>query len=107
LLLSPVYTTFYLDDEGNPQKIWINGQTGLISGKRRASMRKARKAALTILVVAVIIFLLSLLAIGASLLLPALLTIGVLALVTALVVGLGSVIPIATVCWFNQSQLPD
>jgi hypothetical protein len=106
LLLLPVHTTFYLDDEGKPQVLLINGQTGRISGTRRASLKQGQRAALTVLVVAVIIFLLSLLVSAASLLLPVLLSIGVLGLVVALVVGLGSIIPIATVWWFNQSQPP-
>ena len=105
LLLLPVHTTFYLDDDGRPQVIMINGQTGKISGKSPASMKLGQKAALTVLIVAVIIFLLSLLLSAASLLLPALLAIGVIGLVVALIVGLGSIIPIATVWWFNRSQL--
>jgi hypothetical protein len=106
LLLQPVHTTFYLDDEGKPQVIWINGQTGKISGTRRASMKQAQRAALTVLATAVVIFLLSLLGTAASLFLPVLLSIGVFGLVVALIIGLGSIIPITAVWWFNRSQLP-
>jgi len=39
-LLQPMYATYYLDDQGQPQVLLVNGQTGAIGGPRRASQRK-------------------------------------------------------------------
>jgi len=35
-----VYATYYLDDQGKPQIVLVNGQSGVIGGPRRASQRK-------------------------------------------------------------------
>jgi hypothetical protein len=45
LLLAPVYATFYLDDENKPQPILVNGQSGKLSGSRRASLDEPKKPA--------------------------------------------------------------
>ena len=39
-LLQPVYATYYHDDQGRPQILLVNGQSGAIGGPRRASQRK-------------------------------------------------------------------
>jgi hypothetical protein len=104
LLLLPLYTTYYLDDEDKPQPIMFNGQTGRIHGARRASMKRATHAAMIVLGVAVFIFVLSLLFAAASLLAPPILALAVLGLVVALLIGAGAVLPIATVWWFNRAQ---
>jgi hypothetical protein len=39
-LLQPMYATYYLDDQGQPQVVLVNGQSGAIGGPRRASQRK-------------------------------------------------------------------
>lgn len=60
LMLLPVYSTYYLDDQGAPQPVLIHGQTGQIDGARRASMRKARNTSLSILLLGILLFLLGL-----------------------------------------------
>jgi hypothetical protein len=105
LLLLPLYATFYLDDERKPQPVLIHGQTGQISGSRRASMKRGQKAALSILVTAVVIFMISLILSLAGALLPVLLILGVIGLAISLVVGLGAIYPIAAVWWFNRNQV--
>lgn len=102
LLLQPLYSTYYLDDDGNPQAVLVQGQTGNISGSRRASMKQGRRAALIILGIAALIFVLSLILSAASALMPVLLALGVLGLAIALLVGASAVLPIATVWWFNR-----
>jgi hypothetical protein len=39
-LLQPLYATYYLDDQGKPQIVLVNGQSGVVGGPRRASQRK-------------------------------------------------------------------
>jgi hypothetical protein len=39
-LLYPMYATFYTNDDGAPQMLYINGQTGQVGGKLIASQRK-------------------------------------------------------------------
>ena len=45
-LLLPIYTTYYIDDDGETQMVYIHGQTGRVVGQKRASMAQARKWAL-------------------------------------------------------------
>lgn len=56
-LLRSLYATYYLDDDGRPQPVYINGQSGYASGFRRASMKRARRWTLTIMVIALFLFL--------------------------------------------------
>jgi hypothetical protein len=104
LLLLPVYTTYYLDDEHTPRLVLIHGQSGKLNALRRASLKRAQRTAITLLVIAAVLFLLSLAISTASIFLPPALAIGVLGIVAALLVGLGALIPVATVWWFNRSQ---
>lgn len=55
LLLLPVYTSYYQDDEGCPQPLLIHGQTGKITGARIASMRRARQTSLMLLLFGLIL----------------------------------------------------
>jgi hypothetical protein len=104
LLLLPVYTTYYLDDENRPQPVLLHGQSGKISALRRASLKRARRSTITLLVVATVLFVLSLAVSAASIFVPPALAFGVLGIVAALLFGLGALIPLATVWWFNRSQ---
>jgi hypothetical protein len=61
LLLLPVYATYYLDDERAPQPVFVHGQSGAVSGSRRASVKRGQRLALILIGVAVALFLLSLL----------------------------------------------
>lgn len=104
LLLIPVLTTYYQDDNKQAELVLLHGQTGRVSGKRQASMNRAKKTALGVLLASVLFFLFSILIASASLFFPALLAIGMLGFVISLIVGLGAVVPIATVWWFNRNQ---
>jgi len=57
--LLPMYTTYYLDDEGHPQIIVVNGETGTIQGPRLASQKKGAQIALILGAVAVGLFILA------------------------------------------------
>ncbi len=61
LLLQPIYSTSYLDDQGHPQPVLINGQSGQISGVRRASTKRAARTGRIILAVSLVVFVLGLL----------------------------------------------
>lgn len=102
LLLRPVYTTYYLDDESKPQHVMINGQSGRISGQRRASMKRAQALALNLIIVAGIIFMLGLLAGAATMIFPPVVTLAGLLLVASIFVGLGALYPLLTVWQFNR-----
>lgn len=103
LLLLPVYTTYYLDDEKRPQAVWINGQSSQISGERRASPSRARRAALIWLIMAVICFIFSLALAAASALVPPLLALAALTLTCALLACIGAITPLLQVWWFNRT----
>lgn len=104
LLLRPVYTTYYLDDENKPQAVMINGQTGQTIGMRRSSMKRAQRTALLILGIAVVIFIISGLLALAGIALPPLLPLGGVGILIAIVVALGAIIPIGLVWQFNQGH---
>jgi len=104
LLLLPVYSAYYFDDEQKPQPVFINGQNGKVFGMRRASPKRAQRQTITLLIIAAVLFLLSLAAAAASIFLPPILALGILGIVAAMLVGLSAIIPIATVWWFNRKQ---
>jgi hypothetical protein len=104
LLLLPVYTTYYLDDEDRPYPLLIHGQTGRLSGQRQASMRRARRTTLTIAAVAVALFLVSLLLAGASLLVEQLFIVAVCGVLLSILVGVLSLIPLGMVWQFNRTN---
>jgi hypothetical protein len=55
-LLLPLYTTYYLDDEGQPQVLLVNGQTGILDGRKRASMKRAFQWGTVVAVIAAVLF---------------------------------------------------
>ncbi len=105
LLLLPLYATYYLDDEGQPRPVLINGQSGRVFGARRASMQRAQHTALIIVAVAAVLFLLSLAVGVAGLAVPPLLAVGGIGGVLALCVGLGAIIPIVRAWQFNRKPV--
>lgn len=66
LMLLPVYATSYTDEEGKPQPILIHGQTGAVSGPRRASLRRAGRMGALVLILGLLLFLAGMLAEAAS-----------------------------------------
>lgn len=100
-LLLPVYATYYRDDDGNPLPVLLNGQTGRISGRRRASMRQARRYTMVGSALALLLFALALV----LLLLESTWTAPTALL--AAVVALGSLFPIINVTQFNRTQRED
>jgi hypothetical protein len=104
LLLLPVLTTYYLDDDRGLQRLALHGQSGRLSGSRRASFKRARRTSMIFLLIAAILFVVGLLLGVAGVALPPLLALGGFLLAAALVLGLGAVIPPVVVWSFNRSQ---
>jgi xanthine/uracil permease len=99
-----MYVTYYLDDDKNPQPILIHGQTGQLSGPRRASMKRAQRTALIIIGVATAIFILSLMLAIVSIFVQRLFPVAVIGLMVALIVGLLALVPIAMAWQFNRTN---
>ena len=104
LMLLPLYTSYYLDDEGQPQPVMLHGQSGAASGARRASMKRAQRYTWAILAVSAIVFVISL-GIGAvGIVLPLLLPLGGIGVIAAVLVALGAVYPIYSAWSFNRGR---
>ena len=106
-LLLPLYATYYLDDDDQPQTVLIHGQSGRVDGRRRASMKRAQWMTLRITAVAAVVFVLSLaLALaGLSGLVSAdLLTYATIGLVAGIFIGAAAVAPIAIAWQFNKAN---
>ncbi len=103
-LLLPLYTTWYRDDEDQPQMIYLHGQTGKLYGSRRASMKKARKYALIMLALAalsgMVAFFFFLLGIFVAAEILALATLGFL---TAVFFGVLAVVPVGLAWYTNHT----
>ncbi|HSM25199.1 MAG TPA: hypothetical protein VK856_10085 [Anaerolineaceae bacterium] len=102
LFLLPMWISYYLDDESKPQSILINGQSGQLSGVKRASMKKAKKVALTILVVAALLLGLSIVIGLISMMVPGLVVLATIGLVLSFGVALGATYPLISVWSTNK-----
>lgn len=103
-LLLPLYLTSYTDDAGQPQMIFVNGQTGAISGARLASQKKGWKWAGIIAAFAAVLFLLALLSAALTTLYPPLITVASILGFLALVVGGAALIPAIWPWQWNRRQ---
>lgn len=104
LLLQPAITTYYLDDDQKVQPVMINGQSGRISGVRRASMKKAKQVSGFILLAALILFVVSLSSLVLAPLLPMLVAISAIGVAVSFAIGLAALLPILIVWMFNRSS---
>jgi hypothetical protein len=105
-LLLPAYVTWYREGE----QVWpvlINGQSGQVSGARRASSRKANTTSLVLGGVAVALFVLGGLLALAGALLPPAAVVGGLILVFGVLLGLAAPIPAISAWVFNRRSSPD
>ena len=106
LLLLPAYVTWYREGE----RVWpvlINGESGRVSGVRRASTRKANVTSLLFGVVGVLLFLAGgVLALLGAVFPPAAI-VGGLVLVAGLLLAIVAPIPAIGVWVFNRRSLPD
>jgi hypothetical protein len=104
LLLLPVYTTYYLDDNQQPRRLLIHGQSGRLSGPRRSSLKRAQRLALIMGAAAGLLFFFSLMIALASFFLARLALIATVGLVIAILLGLFAATPITLAWYFNYRQ---
>ncbi len=104
LLLLPAYTTFYYDDDHCPQSVMIHGQNGAVTGQRRASMRRAQRAAFILFLIGLAIALIGL-AVGVAAMYSSDLTaIAAIAFLIGLPLMVSALAPL-TVAWnFNRRK---
>ncbi|GAB4581670.1 MAG: hypothetical protein Fur0022_44190 [Anaerolineales bacterium] len=98
----PLYTTYYLDDDNRPQPVLLNGQTGRLSGARRASMKRAQMTALWILLAAALVFGISVVLGLMGVAFPPLLIVGGIGVFVAFAIALGAIYPVFRVWQFNK-----
>jgi hypothetical protein len=103
-LLLPLYFTYYTDDDGLPQPIYINGQTGKIGGIRLASQKKGWMWAGIAAGIAVGLFIFGLILTLAGALLPPVVAIGSILIVLAILVGAFAIIPAVWPWQWNRKQ---
>jgi hypothetical protein len=103
-LLLPVYTTAYRDEEGKTHTILVHGQSGKISGCRRASQRLARNWSWGLMAVALTCFVFGLLFAAGTALLPVLGAISLLFFGASLFVGILAPIPAFWAWNFNRDK---
>jgi hypothetical protein len=101
LLLLPVYTSAYQDDDGRWRLVLVNGHSGQVSGERRASLRLAWRWTALIGLGALALFVLGLLVSALGLLLPPVVALGGLLMVLSVVVGLAAPAPVVWAWRFN------
>jgi hypothetical protein len=105
-LLLPMYSTHYHDDNGNPQMIFVNGQTGNVGGLRLASQKKGREIAGMLILAAAALFILGLLMTFFAALIIPLSIIGILFIVLSVAAGIFAIVTLAWPWQWNRQQQP-
>jgi hypothetical protein len=104
-LLMPLYVTYYKDDEGQPQVLFINGQTGQNGGPRLASQSKGWQIAIIAGVAAALIFMVSLILLAVTALFPLAAPLGVLGTFLSIVIFVFAVYAAVYPWQWNREQL--
>jgi hypothetical protein len=106
LLLLPAYATWYREGE-RAWPVLVNGQSGRVSGVRRASTRKANVTSLVLGAIAVLLFLVGglMALLGAAV--PPVVAVGGVLLVVGLLLAVVAPGPAIGVWVFNRRALPD
>ncbi len=104
LLLHPIFTTYYLDDHGEPQSILVHAISGNVHGSRRSSLKRAQRTAKIIIAIALSIFLFSLIATAFGVIYPPSLILAAIGLLLSILVGLFSLLPLGIAWQFNRFQ---
>lgn len=100
-LLLPVYMSYYEDDDGSRRVVIINGDSGQPSGERRGSMRRAMRLMFIGLSITAIVAVVAVVIVLTD---PLLDDFAATAAIIAGIIGIASLIPVAQVWRFNNSQ---
>ncbi len=104
LMLMPVYATYYLDDAGIPKSILIYGQSGQVFGQRTASIKRAQRATLLMLGIAVVLFVMGGFLSALGVVLPPVMVLGGGLMILALLTAIGAVFPVGVAWGFNRKM---
>ena len=102
--LLPLYATFYQDDEGQPQIVIVNAQTGKINGPRLASAERGRKIAGIIAAAAGVLFFLAILSLLLTLVFPPAGIIAALLGILGFGTGIAAIIPAVWPSQWNRKK---
>ena len=102
--LLPIFTTHYLDDDGGPQILVVNGLTGQISGPRMASQKRGLRIAGILGGVAGLLFILALLGLVLTMVFPPAGIVAALLGILGFGVGIGAIIPAVWPAQWNRKQ---
>ncbi len=100
----PMYTTFYTDDNGDPQILFVNGESGRISGLRLASQKKGFQIAGIMAVIAGVFLLLALLGFLLTMILPLASIVAALAGLLGIALGIAAIVPAVWPSQWNRKQ---
>jgi hypothetical protein len=102
--LLPIYATHYLDDDGQPQVLIVNGVTGRVEGPRLASQKRGLQIAGIIAGVAGLLFALALIGLLLTTVFPPAGIIAALVGVLGFGVGIAAIIPAVWPGQWNRKQ---
>jgi hypothetical protein len=100
----PMYTTYYKDDDGQSQILVINGQTGRIEGPRLASRKRGLRIATIIAAIAGVFFIVTLISLLLSFLVPEAATIAALLGIIGFGTGVIAIVPAVWPGQWNRKQ---
>ena len=104
LLLMPLYMTWYKDDKNDHHSIVINGQSGVINGRRIASVKRGLVISAIVGLIAAVLFLLGFLidVVGGAF--PPMLAFGTILLIVGILLGISAVVPAIWPLHWNRRQ---
>ncbi len=105
--LLPMYVTYYKDDDGQPQVLIVNGETGMIRGPQLASQKRGLQIAAVIGGIAGAMLLLALIGFLLLTIFPPASIIAAILAIFGFGTGLGALIPaIQPAQWNRKHQMP-
>ena len=103
-LLLPMYVTYYSDDNGQPQIVFVNGQSGVIGGPRLASQKQGWRLAGIFAGIAVALFVLAVICFALTAILPPIAALATLLSLLAFGCGLFALVPAIWPWQWNKKQ---
>lgn len=103
-MLLPMYISFYTRDDGQPELVYVNAQSGQIGGLRLSSQRKGNRWAVILLVISLVLLVIGILGTVFGALLPPLSIVGILFIVAAFATGVAAIYPVAYPWQWNRQQ---